>query len=113
MGLTSVVVSATVAIFTVTSPPSKPAQHVIRPPASLMQPAKAPVKPLVCQDPPPSWVAWYPGQIAPYILYGSTVTGQLVYESPPGIVTLVLRRATGSGAFAIQILQMPLAEWCR
>ena len=77
------------------------------------RPTDAPfVPPPNCKTPPLGWVAWYPGQLAPYILYASTSTHRAYYESPPGMVTLIRTVTDPNGATTTSVTQDTLAEWC-
>lgn len=83
--------------------------HVQVAPRKATKPADIP---LVCKTPDPGWVAWFPGQVAPYVLYGSTVDAQEHYEAPPGYVVLIFRWQDANGFWNAKVDGILLSEWC-
>jgi hypothetical protein len=88
--------------------------HVVQtaPVTPRVQVVPAKPKALVCKTPDPGWVAWYPGQVAPYPLIGSTAEARLIYESPAGFVTLVLLKPNQDGSVSYVFAAVPLSNWC-
>lgn len=52
---------------------------------------------------------WLPGQVAPFMLYGSTADGSLHYSAPDGFEVVVLRWLVGYNSVAQSVTMSSLS----